>query len=64
MGIVLDVVFSADLTITADRPVYSLKVAVWQSPSSFFYVKIMGKLDKLPKLTSRGQITTPIQQGS
>jgi len=55
IGVVLDAVFPANISIS-EREVFSLKVAVWQSPSSFGFVKVMGKRDELPKLTSRGQI--------
>ena len=54
LGIVLDVVLPANVSVTEE--VYSLKVAVWQSADSFGYVKIMGKLKELPKIRERGQL--------
>ena len=54
LGIVLDVVLPANVSVTEE--VYSLKVAVWQSPDSFGYVKIMGQPEMLPKIRERGQL--------
>ena len=54
-GVILDSVFPADISIRADKETYSLKVAVWQSAESYGYVKIMGTLDQIPKITRRGQ---------
>jgi len=55
IGVVLDAVFPANISIS-EREIFSLKVAVWQSPTSFGFVKVMGRRDELPKLTSRGQM--------
>ena len=55
-GVILDSVFPADVTIRADKDTYSLKVAVWQSADSYGYVKIMGTVEELPKITRRGQL--------
>ena len=50
----MDVVLPANVSVTEE--VYSLKVAVWQSPDSFGYVKIMGQPEMLPKIRERGQL--------
>ena len=43
------------MTVILNRG-HPIKVAVWQSADSYGFVKIMGTLDKLPKITRRGQL--------